>query len=237
MFEQTFVGSSVEACKPAAVAVSLLFQSIALGGLLLIPLLHPELLPIVKPESSPLWMIQNKLAEPPKPEVTVRRRVRQVWTSSLLAPTRVPAHVQLITDEPEIAWSAALPSGPNDNFPSLVMPRDLPPPPPPVMPAEPVRASPQLSVSKGVQAAKLIFAPRPEYPKPAVSARVQGVVRMQATIGTDGNVRNLQVLSGPPLLVKAAVDAVSHWRYQPTLLTGVPVEVATEIDVNFTLNQ
>ena len=60
---------------------------------------------------------------------------------------------------------------------------------------------------------------------------------MRAIIGAAGNVRNLQVLSGPPLLVKAAVDAVSQWRYQPTLLTGVPVEVATEIDVNFTLNQ
>ena len=237
MFEQTFVGTSVEARKPAAVAASLLLQSIALGGLLLIPLLHPELLPMVKPESPPLWVTQNKLAEPPKPEVTVRRRVRQVWTNSLLAPTRVPAHVQLITDEPEIAGSMALPSGPNENFLSLVIPRDPPPPPPPAILTEPVRTSPQLSVSKGVQAAKLIYGPRPEYPRLAIAARVQGVVRMQATIGTDGNVRNLQILSGPPLLVKAAVDAVSHWRYQPTLLTGVPVEVATEIDVNFTLSQ
>ena len=131
----------------------------------------------------------------------------------------------------------ALPLGPTDKFPSLVIPRDPPSPPPPTVLAEPVRTSPQLSVSKGVQGAKLIFGPRPEYPKLAISARVQGVVRVQATIGTDGNVRNLQVLSGPPLLVKAAVDAVSHWRYQPTLLTGVPVEVATEIDVNFTLSQ
>ena len=66
---------------------------------------------------------------------------------------------------------------------------------------------------------------------------MQGTVRITAIIGTDGTIRNLQLINGPPLLVKAALDAVKQWRYQATMLNGSPVEVITEIDVNFTLSQ
>jgi len=86
-----------------------------------------------------------------------------------------------------------------------------------------------------VEAAKLIFQVKPEYPPLAKMARIQGVVRLEAVIRTGGTIRNLRVLAGHPLLVKAAIDAVARWRYQPTLLNGDPVEVITEIDVNFTL--
>jgi protein TonB len=88
-----------------------------------------------------------------------------------------------------------------------------------------------------VQAAKLIFGPKPPYPPLAKAARVQGTVRIQAIIAPDGNIGSLQVIGGPPLLVLAAKDAVSRWRYRPTLLSGKAVEVITEIDVNFTLSQ
>jgi len=86
-----------------------------------------------------------------------------------------------------------------------------------------------------VEAAKLIFQVKPEYPPLANMARIQGAVRLEALISTDGTIRNLRVLAGHPLLVKAAIDAVARWHYQPTLLNGDPVEVVTEIDVNFTL--
>ena len=86
-----------------------------------------------------------------------------------------------------------------------------------------------------MEAAKLIFQVKPEYPPLAKMARIQGVVRLEAVIRTGGTIRNLRVLAGHPLLVKAAIDAVARWRYQPTLLNGDPVEVITEIDVNFTL--
>jgi protein TonB len=66
-------------------------------------------------------------------------------------------------------------------------------------------------------------------------ARSQGVVKMEAIIATNGSIRNLRVLSGPPLLVDAAREAVRQWRYQPTLLNGIAVDVLTEIDVNFAL--
>jgi protein TonB len=88
-----------------------------------------------------------------------------------------------------------------------------------------------------VEAAKLIYHPAPLYPPLARMARIQGTVRLQAVIGTNGTIQNLQVLSGHPLLVNSAMQAVAQWRYQPTLLNGEPVEVQTEIDVNFILSE
>jgi protein TonB len=87
-----------------------------------------------------------------------------------------------------------------------------------------------------VEAARIVFQAQPEYPVIARSARVQGTVRLEAIISTDGSVQSLHVLSGPPLLIPAATRAVAQWRYQPTLLDGVAAEVTTEIDVTFTLN-
>ena len=77
----------------------------------------------------------------------------------------------------------------------------------------------------------------PVYPPLARQTRVSGTVRLRATIGKDGAVQQLEVLSGHPLLVQSAMDAVKQWRYKPTLLNGAPVEVDTEIDVNFSLVQ
>ena len=85
------------------------------------------------------------------------------------------------------------------------------------------------------QAAKLIQSGPPEYPPLALQARIQGTVRFTAVIGKDGHVANLQLVSGHPLLVPAALAAAKSYVYQPTLLNGQPVEVVTQIDVNFTL--
>jgi periplasmic protein TonB len=88
-----------------------------------------------------------------------------------------------------------------------------------------------------VQTAKLIKQPKPVYPTLAKSARIQGVVKLHALISKEGIIENLTVISGHPLLVPAALEAVKQWVYQPTLLNGDPVGVDTEIDVNFTLSQ
>jgi len=68
-------------------------------------------------------------------------------------------------------------------------------------------------------------------------AHVQGTVMLQAILGKDGTVQDLKVLRGHPLLVRAALDTVKTWRYQPTLLNSEPVDVLTEIDVNFNLGE
>ena len=88
-----------------------------------------------------------------------------------------------------------------------------------------------------IEAAKLIFHPNPEYPPLAKTARVQGTVRLGVIIGGDGMVQDIKVLSGHPLLIESTIRAVSEWQYQPTLMGGKPVEVVTEVDVNYTLSQ
>jgi protein TonB len=85
--------------------------------------------------------------------------------------------------------------------------------------------------------ANLIKQPKPIYPPLAKAARVQGTVKFQATISKEGTIENLQLLSGPPLLVQAAQQAVVQWQYKPTMLNDSPVEVITTIDVIFTLSQ
>ena len=78
---------------------------------------------------------------------------------------------------------------------------------------------------------------KPVYPPLARRARIQGKVRFTAIIGKDGRVQNLQIISGHPLLVPAAQDAVKQWVYRPTLVNDEPVEVVTQVDVNFALSQ
>ena len=77
---------------------------------------------------------------------------------------------------------------------------------------------------------------RPQYPPLARQARIQGTVKLSAVISKDGSIQKLEVMSGHPLLVPAALAAVKQWRYKPTLLNGEAVEVLTNIDVNFTLS-
>ncbi len=77
----------------------------------------------------------------------------------------------------------------------------------------------------------------PHYPKLAADLHLSGTVRLQATIGRDGSVRDLEILSGEPILARAAVEAVGQWRYRPTLLNGAPVEVETYITVKFALSE
>lgn len=81
----------------------------------------------------------------------------------------------------------------------------------------------------------LIHRVEPIYPSLARTARVQGAVVIAAVIGKDGMVERLQVVSGHPLLIQAAIDAVRQWRYRPYILNGAPIEVDTQITVNFIL--
>ena len=86
-----------------------------------------------------------------------------------------------------------------------------------------------------MQGAKLVHQVQPIYPQIAKTAHVSGTVLLHAIIAKDGSIQELQYVSGPPLLMRAAMDAVHEWRYQPTLLNGEPVEVDTTIQVVFTL--
>jgi len=82
----------------------------------------------------------------------------------------------------------------------------------------------------------LIYRVQPQYPPLARQARVQGIVVLRAVISREGRIENLGVVSGSPLLVKSAMDAVHQWRYRPYYLNNEPVEVETQVTVNFTLS-
>lgn len=99
-------------------------------------------------------------------------------------------------------------------------------------PVEPVRPTRQ-KLSEGVMEGALIRRVEPGYPLLACNLHLSGTVRLRAIIATDGSVQNLEVLSGHPILARAALDAVRQWRYRPTRLNGVPVEVETYITVIF----
>ena len=103
----------------------------------------------------------------------------------------------------------------------------------PQLPPKPLR----VRVSQGVTQNLILKKVAPKYPKEARKRHVQGSVLMQALIGEKGEIANLQLISGDPLLVKAAMDAVNKWKYKPYVLNGEPVEVETQITVNFTLSQ
>jgi len=222
----------------------------------LTPMMYPDVLKVAK-ASIPLSV---PLAPPPPPPPAGNPAPKTAPTKPteppkvFVPPTKVPTEVakNLPEDpnppqfEPRVGVPGGDPRGKEGGVPngvpeSIGDPRNvipLPPPPPP--PAEVKKANPAptgpVRVGGDVQAAKILSQPKPAYPALARSIRQQGTVRLSAVISRDGQVVNLTLVSGPPLLVAAAMDAVRQWRYRPTLLNGEAVEVLTQIDVNFTLN-
>jgi TonB family protein len=134
-------------------------------------------------------------------------------------------------------------------FLSLIPPPPPPPPPPPApgviggviggvgsAPPPPRPGMTRIRQGGNITAAMLIKRIQPAYPPLARQTRISGTVRLHVILAKDGTVLQLEVVSGHPLLVQAAVDAVRQWVYRPTLLNGDPVEVDTTIDVIFELN-
>jgi protein TonB len=104
----------------------------------------------------------------------------------------------------------------------------------PVIPAPPKPIAKPPIVSHMMEG-NLMYKVQPNYPALARSARVQGSVVLRAVISRSGTIENLQVLSGHPLLIGAAIEAVRQWRYRPYILNSEPVEVETQVTVNFLL--
>jgi protein TonB len=101
------------------------------------------------------------------------------------------------------------------------------------MPPKPTVKTPPIS---RMMEGNLIYKPQPVYPPMARAVRVQGAVVLRAIISKTGTIENLQTLSGHPLLVPSAIEAVKRWRYRPYVLNGEPVEVETQVTVNFILS-
>ena len=96
--------------------------------------------------------------------------------------------------------------------------------------------SERVHVARGVTTGLLIKRVTPEYPEKARRKRIQGTVVLHALINKEGDIVDLTTVSGDPLLTKAAIKAVKQWKYKPYFFQGKPVEVDTEIHVNFALS-
>jgi protein TonB len=92
-----------------------------------------------------------------------------------------------------------------------------------------------LTISQGVSQGLLVKKVQPVYPKSALAMQVEGAVQLAATISKNGDISAVKVLKGPAQLTKAAADAVKQWKYKPYLLNGEPVEIQTEVTINFKL--
>jgi protein TonB len=247
MFEQTFVDGSGKTKKPWTVASAFLMEIIAVIVIIVIPLIFTDVLPkamLTSVLEAPAAPEPPKPPPPPPPDMPkVKVPPKMFDMDKLMAPTRVPKRVAEIVDDPNVELptmsqvQGAVPGsgGPPTGLSNLM--KAPPPPPPPPKAVEKPPTPTRIRVGGNVAAASLIRKVQPVYPQLAKQARVQGSVHFTAIIGKDGTIQNLQLIGGHPLLVQAAQDAVKQWLYKPTLLNGEPVEVVTQIDVNFTLSQ
>jgi periplasmic protein TonB len=243
VFQQNIL-SGEDSRRPWTFSVTLLAQALLIVLAVLIPLLAKPMLPVLNAAIVSLQPPKPpRPAAPPPPQQVVAARP-ETFDDVLRQPTQIPARVAPIVDAPprsvELNRIGVIGAGPGNGdtlintFTNKV--RVAPPPasePAPVPEAEPT----PISVGGAVQAARIIKRVVPVYPPLARTARVSGVVRLQAIIAVDGTIAELNVISGHPMLIAAAVGAVKQWRYRPTVLNGKPVPVNTQIDVNFTLGR
>jgi periplasmic protein TonB len=244
MFEEMVVSSpkGKKTNKPWTVILSGVVQATFLAVLILIPLIYTEALP--KASLATLLIAPPPPPPPPPPPaatqiVKVKPQVHLMDAGKLVAPKVIPKDVKIIKEEAEQPDAMGAIGGVPGGVPGGQMGGVIggviggvgaaPPPPRPT----------QTRIRQGgaVQAAMLVNRVQPQYPPLARQTRISGTVRLHAIISKDGSVQQLEVVSGHPLLVQAALDAVRQWKYRPTTLNGEPVEVDTTIDVIFSLNQ
>jgi protein TonB len=169
--------------------------------------------------------------------------VKQVQTDivngQVRTPTKIPEKVQMIKEDeaPPPVMSAGVVGGVPGGIPVGAMNGVIGGIVSSTPVAVPKIATPQrVRVSQGVTQGLLIRKIQPNYPPLARQARIQGSVLLQAEISKDGTIENLHLISGHPMLAPAAIEAVKQWKYKPYILNGEPVEVETQITVNFTLS-
>jgi protein TonB len=251
MFEQSFLKGAPRTRRVGTALISFVSQAILIGVGVLMPLIAFDRLPQTR-------LTPPLVAPPPppgprnieaRPHVTLvpapRGHTPRPFTAPVSMPTSIAMNVPPEPEPPAADNADYVPFSPGsgpDGVPHGVgnTPWRVPTSPPPPEPKHDVKpaAKPQDPVPIGgkVMLARLIHMVKPAYPPLARQTRVSGTVLLQAIIGRDGCIRDLQVLSGHPLLIPAAVDAVRQWLYQPTTLNGSPVEVLTTVEVRFVLS-
>jgi protein TonB len=202
-----------------------------LSAMIIWPLLHPEALP---KQAMASLLVALPAPPAPPPTQTLRTQARaEMVDQGLHTLSRIRHEIRLINEAAppsiEIVDIYKLASSTDNPLAAIVgngtgHTSVIQAPPPP-----------KLTLSGGVMNGYLLGKVTPPYPVIAREARVQGTVVLQATISKTGVIENLRVLSGPPLLRQAALDAVRSWRYKPYQLNGEPVDVETTVNVIFNL--
>jgi protein TonB len=229
-----------------ATTTSFIFNCLAIGVMLIMPLVFTESLP--KGQLLTFLVAPPPPPPPPPPAAAEVQKIVKVIQTDLLntgqlrTPTKIPQKVQMIKEEeapPPMMATGGVVGGVPGGIPggqmggvmgSIIAAANAPVPK--FVPVVPQR----VRISQGVTKGLLIHKQEPTYPSLARAARVQGDVILNAIIDTNGQITNLQLVSGHPMLVPAAIEAVRQWRYKPYLLNGQPVEVETTITVIFTLS-
>ena len=240
MFEQSLVESTgrIRTRSRRYALPSFLLEAALVTTLVLLPYLYPAALPRTT-------LITPLIAPPPPAAapapLTSAAPAPRPQALNLYAPARIPNTIAPIVDIPPGPMSGPMPGpifpGAFNSGPGVPGLSSVPlPAAPPMPPVHIAKLSGPLRLSAGVAAGQLIVPIQPRYPAIAQQARVQGTVVVSAVIGTDGRIASLRVLSGPPLLVPAATEAIQRARCRPWTLNGQPVEVETTINVVFSLN-
>lgn len=190
-------------------------SQIAIAGAIAIP---PELIPQGAPPPPP--------PPPPKTQPLESPGDAKAPAEGLVEPMKIPGEAEGVSG----GVVGGVPGGVPGGVAGGVI-GGVPPPPPARKEAAPSR----VRIGPGVTEGNLLHKVDPVYPPIARAARVSGTVTLEVVVGKDGNVQDLKVIRGHPLLVQAAVDAVRQWRYKPVLLNGEPVEVESVVAVNFKL--
>ncbi len=230
-----------------ATTTSFIVNCMVIVLMLAVPLMFTEELP--KAQLLTFLVAPPPPPPPPPPAAAEVHVVKQIQTDllntgELRTPSKIPQKVQMIKEDeapPPMNASGGVVGGVPGGIPggqlggvigSVISSTNSIAAVPRFVPATPTR----VRISGGVTKGLLIHREEPTYPTLARAARVQGDVVLSAIIDVNGQITNLQLVSGHPMLVPAALAAVKQWRYKPYLLNGQPVEVETTITVIFTLS-
>ena len=242
MFEDSLLesGGRLKTKRGRTTTFAIILEIIAIGIMVLIPLIFTEALP--KQQLMTFLVAPPPPPPPPPPAAAVVKVVHQIQTDivngALRTPTKIPQKIQMIKEDeaPPAMASAGVVGGVPGGIPGGQMGGVIGGIISSTPVAVPKVATPQrVRVSQGVSAGLKIRDVKPNYPPLARQARIQGQVVLRAVIGKDGAIENLTLVSGHPMLAPAAIDAVKQWKYKPYLLNGTPVEIQTQVTVNFKL--
>jgi protein TonB len=242
MFEDSLLesGGKLKTKRGRTTTVAIILEVIVIGIMVLMPLIFTEALP--KQQLMTFLVAPPPPPPPPPPAAAAPVKVVKVQTDivngALRTPTKIPQKIQMIKEDeaPPSMASAGVVGGVPGGIPGGQMGGVIGGIISSTPVAVPKVAAPQrVRVSAGVTSGLLIRRVNPTYPPLARQARISGTVVLHAVISKDGSIEGLTLVSGHPMLAPAAIDAVKQWKYKPYLLNGEPVEVDTEVQVNFTL--